>query len=96
VEYRPETDSYRATYSNGTIPPSLAVVWTIEEITDRDTHELEPLSNVIDPHALDALFDRRANGIHRGDGEVRFTYQLFDVFVRSYGVIEIRPTQSSE
>ena len=50
---------------------------------------LEALFDVVDPDALDALFQGGARGRTRIDGEVTFTYSGHDVRVRSDGTIEV-------
>lgn len=92
VEYDADTDTYRATYANGSDPASLVVVETVAAITDRDAHDLRPLYEVVDPAALDDAFRPTADGRFRPDGRISFTYEGFDVTVRSYGVIAIEPT----
>lgn len=67
---------------------SLSVIDALATELDADPVELEPLYNVIDPEALDQLF--------QDDGSatvtVRFTYDGHAVDVRSDGTIQIDGT----
>lgn len=92
VEYDADTDTYRTTYADGSDPASLVVVETVATITDRAVDDLRPLYEVLDPAALDAAFLPTADGRFRPDGAISFTYEGFDVTVRSYGVIAVEPT----
>lgn len=96
LEYHPETDTHRVTYSSGTDSPSMVVVEAVAAIADKDVDELDPLYEVLDPMALDALFRPALTGDHRGDCEVSFTYHGYEVAVRSYGVIEIQAPEDGE
>ena len=93
LKYDAATDTYRVEYSDGTDPPSSVVVESIASITDRDRFDLDPLYQVVDPDALDALFEPRVDGCHRGEGEVTFAYHGYEVAVRSYGVIAIQSAE---
>lgn len=83
-------DPYRVEYTDGSNPPSLAVVKAVATLTDQDPTDLVPLYDVVDPKALDALFQRTRSGDHRVDGAVSFRYQGYDVTVKSYGIITIQ------
>lgn len=52
---------------------------------------LDPLYSVIDPDALDTLFNSWKNGIPQTDGKVRFTLNEHTVTVYSYGLIRVHP-----
>lgn len=96
LEYHHEEDTYRIEYTDETNPPSVVVVEAIGTITEQDTRDLDPLGGVVDPNALDALFQPTVDGDYRSDGEVSFTYHGYEVAVRSYGVIAIRPADDEE
>lgn len=65
---------------------------TPQETDGNDTASpaLDPLYTVIDPDALEALFQPIADGPHR-DGSVQFRYAGCEVTVRSNGRIRVRP-----
>lgn len=66
-----------------------AVVTAVAALLDENANELTPLYEAVEPDALDALVDHA----HRGGGathELWFTYEGFDVGVRSDGEIRIR------
>ncbi|QSW97642.1 HalOD1 output domain-containing protein [Haloterrigena alkaliphila] len=56
-----KTDGGNQGWSDGSTP-SEAVIETIAKETANDPLELPPLSNAIDPEALDRLFDNRQGG----------------------------------
>lgn len=70
---------------------STSVVFALAAAEERDALELDrPLSDALDPDALDALF----TPVDDGDtAEVSFQYRGADVTVRSNGVIEIDRTE---
>ncbi|KMT45861.1 hypothetical protein EL22_26405 [Halostagnicola sp. A56] len=51
--------------------------------------EYEPLHDVIDPEALDALFAPRSHGGPRPGGTVTFTYCGYDVTVETDGTVRL-------
>ena len=57
---------------------------------DIEPPEYEPLYDVLNPEALDALFEPREGGIPRGSGQVEFTYCGYEVVVESDGSVELR------
>ncbi|WP_226004706.1 HalOD1 output domain-containing protein [Natrinema salinisoli] len=73
-------------YHNDSI--SLRVVEALADATDTDAHELEPLYNVVDPEALDTLFERDSNVPIR----VEFEYDDSSVEVRSDGTVTVDGT----
>jgi hypothetical protein len=53
---------------------STAVVRAVSAIEGREPRSLRPLSDVLDPDALDALFEPRSNGRPRIGGQLSFIY----------------------
>ncbi|ARS89169.1 HalOD1 output domain-containing protein [Natrarchaeobaculum aegyptiacum] len=68
--------------------PSLRVVDAIAAVTDTDPLELEPLYSVVDPEALDRLFQSDAGLV----GCVEFEYESHIVAVRSDGTVSVDGT----
>ncbi|ELY78529.1 HalOD1 output domain-containing protein [Natrinema pallidum] len=64
---------------------SLRVVEALADATNTDAHELEPLYNVVDPEALDQLFQSGSTA----DVSVEFEYHGVLVAVRSDGTVTI-------
>jgi hypothetical protein len=50
----------------------------------------EPLYEVIDPDALERLFDSSEDGPSRDSGELRFPYHGYEVTVRANGDVSVR------
>lgn len=74
-------------------PPSQAIIEAIADAEGVDLSEVgppayEPLYSVVDPEALDSLF--RASG-ERGPTDLRvdFTYEGYEVTVRSGGRVDV-------
>lgn len=67
---------------------SLSVIEAIADATDTDPVELEPLYNVVDPEALDQLFQ----GTTPATARVQFSYGEHTVEVRSDGTILVDGT----
>ena len=53
---------------------STAVVRAVSAVEGREPHSLRPLADVIDPTALDSLFDPRYDGTPRTGGRLSFIY----------------------
>lgn len=53
---------------------SVAVVRAVSAVEDRDPMSLRPLTEVLDPDALDSLFGPRGNGDPRPGGSLSFVY----------------------
>ncbi|ADD04075.1 uncharacterized protein Nmag_0487 [Natrialba magadii ATCC 43099] len=79
-------------------PPSVAIVSAIAEQEDLDVlsvaDELEPLYNVVDPTALDALFDVSSDApeLDRAGGSVTFAYAGRTVTVDTTGRVILERT----
>lgn len=53
---------------------STAVVRAVSAVEGRDPRSLRPLTDVLDPDALDTLFEARSNGRPRIGGHLSFVY----------------------
>ena len=73
-------------------PPSIALIEAIASATGRDPLDMPPLSEEVDPDALDALVTT-GNG-SPGTVEVTFTYDGTEVHLDSKGVVEIQTNLS--
>lgn len=68
---------------------SEGVVQAVAASEDVDPMQLQPLYDVIDPEALDTLFQRTADGAPATTGSVRFEYAGNTVVVHSDGSIHV-------
>ncbi len=73
---------------------SFEVINAIAEKEEVDTTaieppEYEPLYEVLNPEALDALFAPREDGSPRANGRVKFTYCGYQVTVTSDGEVKV-------
>jgi len=75
--------------------PSEAVVEALADAKGVDPLELEPLYEVIDPDALDALFDPRGDGDRRA-GRVEFRTSGYRVEVTSTGRVHLTSLDALE
>ena len=76
----------------GDRPASIVVLETLAEAADRDVESFEPLYDVIDVDALDALFQPRESGQTRGEGRVSFQVEDYFVSLHSDGLIAVERT----
>jgi hypothetical protein len=96
LEYLPDREVYRTRYTDCTDAPSAVVVKAVAAVDDRGVGELDPLFDVVDPEALDALFEPTRRGGQRDAGTVAFPYHGYEIRVRADGTIEIDRTPGNE
>jgi hypothetical protein len=77
-------------------PPSLVVISTVADATDNDPTEIEPLYSVIDPDALDSLFQTSPAGPLRPGGQVSFCLERCDVVVHGDRKVVVKPPGADE
>ncbi|WP_227373694.1 HalOD1 output domain-containing protein [Haladaptatus halobius] len=83
--------------SSGDERLSLRVVRAIAEYEETDPTEIRPvLYDIIDPDALDSLFEETQNGNARARGHVAFDYGRREVIVYSDGRVELVEQESSD
>lgn len=73
------------------ISPSEAIVAAILAIEDADPIDLDPLYDVVDPSALDELFQPKCDGSIRSGGSVSFEYAGYEVVYDADADLEFRP-----
>ena len=69
--------------------PSIRVVRAVAAYTDTEPLELQPLQEVIDAEALDALFAPTDRRRPVGPGQVQFVYEGHEVTVFSDGTVDV-------
>lgn len=85
---------YQSGFGGSRRPPSTAVVEAVLELEGKEPEEITALYEVLDPDALDALFEDRGG---RGESiRVSFTYEGYSVEVRDDGRVRVRPDDSRE
>lgn len=94
LEYHAANETYRVEFASADGEPSTTIVKAVAAILGRRQDELDPLYHVIEPDALDSIFQPTVLGDRHGDVEVTFTYHDFTVAVKSYGIVEIEPTEN--
>lgn len=77
-------------------PVSTAVLRAVSAVDGRKPGALDPLSDVIDPGALDALFGPRPDGGSRAGKRLSFTYSSCQVTVDDGDVLTIEPVEPRE
>lgn len=70
-------------------PVSERVISAVADLTDADPVAMDPLYTVVDPEALDALFDPAPLGRDRSPNRVEFTYNGCEVVVSGDGTVRI-------
>lgn len=91
VEYRQDTETYRARYDQQMTSPSMAVVAALSEVTNTDPLDLEPLYNVVDTDVLNALVQGR--GALDEPIRLSFSVEEYTITVSSNGEIDIAPLE---
>ena len=78
-------------------PVSMAVVRAVCAMENRMPNTLRPLNDILDPDALDAIFENRYNGLPRVGGQISFIYSNCQVTIESgeYVIIEMIDTKAS-
>lgn len=71
------------------------VVLAVARATNSDPTELDPLYEVVDPDALDQLFQPQFNGTERRGGRVMFSIDGCEVTVHANGDIDVTPLDDS-
>ncbi|AEH36173.1 HalOD1 output domain-containing protein [Halopiger xanaduensis] len=74
---------------------SEAIVTAIAALVDDDPASLSPLYDAVDPDALNALVAHARRADDAGTHELRFTYEGFDVGVRTDGRIQIEDASAA-
>lgn len=76
---------------------STAVVCAVSDAdpAGRAPRSLPPLTNALDPAALDALFAAKPDGSSRRGGHIAFVYDDYRVTVENGEFITVRPIEKS-
>lgn len=72
---------------------STAVVRAVSAVEGRKPESLPPLAYVLDPDALDALFESRSNGQPRTGGRLSFVYSGCRVSIDNGEYLSIEPVR---
>lgn len=91
IEYSPDTNTYRTSFSGDTESVWVAVISTVAVISETKPMKIPPLYSVIDPTTLQDLMEPSGPGPPRSDISVSFTYVGYTVTVHNYGVIRVQP-----
>jgi len=70
---------------------STAVVCAVSAVEGVDERSLRPLAEVLDPDALNALFDSRGDGTPRPGGRLTFVYSKCSVTVDNGEYLTLHP-----
>ena len=85
----------RAQYDWSETAPSIAVVETVAEATDRDPTSIEPLYDTLDPAGLDTLLRSGGSEGGRVDVTVSFAFAGHLVTVYRSGEVVLRPARKT-
>lgn len=98
VTFNSETNTYRIRHDwQEDEPVSTALVMGVAAVTNTPPTEIEPLYDIVDPDALDRLFEPVADSSpRRGDGRVTFPMNGCLVTVYGNGEVEISPPDEPE
>ncbi|WP_226482057.1 HalOD1 output domain-containing protein [Natrinema amylolyticum] len=89
-ESEPGDAGFVSTFDPDDDRPSEAVVTAVATLCESEPAELPPLYEVVDPDALDSFVEHAQRAADAGTHRVWFTYEGFDVGVRTDGEIRIR------
>jgi hypothetical protein len=70
---------------------STAVVRAVSAVEGVDQQSLRPLAEVLDPDALDVLFDSRGDGTSRPGGRLTFVYSKCSVTIDNGEYLTLHP-----
>lgn len=74
---------------------STAVVRAVSAVEGRKRGSLPPLTDVIDPDALDALFESQSDNISRTGGRLSFIYSRCRVAIDNGEFLTIEPLETT-
>ncbi|WP_408956736.1 HalOD1 output domain-containing protein [Natrinema sp. 74] len=81
---------YVTAFDPATERPSEAVVTAVAAVFEAEPDDLSALYDTLDPDALDSLVDHAQRAGSAGIHRIWFTYEGFDIGVRSDGQVRIR------
>jgi hypothetical protein len=97
LEHDPETEIYRLSdVHSAPGAPSTAIVTAVAAIHDVPIASLDPLTNRVDPDALDRLFTPGRGGAPQLDGTLTFEFAECTITVESEGEVRIVPDEGVE
>lgn len=75
---------------------STAVIRAVSAVKGRKPASLQPLSDVIDPDALDALFDSRSNDGPQTHRRLSFSYSSCHITIENSGFLTIEQVETTD
>ena len=69
--------------------PSEAVIEAVADAEGVEPTDLQPLYDVLDPDALDALFQPRSHGGRSSRGQIAFEYHGYEIHVDEDGQVTL-------
>lgn len=73
---------------------STAVFRAVSAVTGQEPGSLQPLTDIIDPDALDALFEPRSNDVPRTGGHLSFVYSSCRITIDNGEFLTIEPLET--
>lgn len=73
-----------------------AVIRAVSAVTGRTRSSRQPLNEVIDPDALDLLFESRANDVPRSGARLSFTYSSCRITIDNDECLTIEPADTKK
>lgn len=96
VEYHEPTESYRTKFDRQTQSATNAVVTAVGTAAETDPLELPPLWSVLDPDALNELFDSATSDRDGDEIAIRFGYADHVVTVNGHGTVIVESVEDSQ
>ncbi|WP_458190893.1 HalOD1 output domain-containing protein [Haladaptatus sp. NG-WS-4] len=96
VGYDPETETYYAQYDTEDVENlTTTIIRSVSAVTGDSPQEFDPLYDVIDPDALEDLFDKpRRNAPNHEGVYVTFKFASCELAINWDGEIQITPPQN--
>ena len=91
IDFHESSNTYRTQFDVHTRPASEAILTAVATATGKDSLELTPLYSIIDPDALDALFDAPARSESKQQLTVTVEYAECRVSVKAHGTVVVEP-----
>lgn len=94
VDFHESSGTYRTQFDEHTRPATEAIVKAVATATGTDQLELPPLYSVVDPDALNALFDGPTHDASKQRLTVTFEYVDCRVSAKARGTVVVEPDRA--
>lgn len=93
ISWQSEKELFSVDHAGKETAPSVAVLRATTAITDTPTNELPPLTESVNPDALNDFFEDQASQAPPRDGQVAFRYAGFKVQFTANEMLSLKPLE---